>query len=132
MLALNYLHSNNVVHRDLKLENILLDKDGNVKLGDFGFAREFDDGPGNLMDTWCGTTAYASPEMLKGEKYSGEETDIWSAGIILYALLTGGLPFDDDDDDVMRDLILKGEYYNPIGVISSGMVIISSHILINF
>ncbi|TIB99286.1 Pkinase-domain-containing protein [Wallemia mellicola] len=129
MLALHYLHSNGVVHRDLKLENILLDKDGNVKLGDFGFAREFDDGPGNLMSTWCGTTAYASPEMLRGEKYSGKETDIWSAGIILYALLTGGLPFDDDDEDVMKELVLKGEYYNPSDFLSPDACDLISSIL---
>ncbi|TIB01351.1 hypothetical protein E3P96_02399 [Wallemia ichthyophaga] len=129
MLALHYLHSNGVVHRDLKLENILLDKDGNVKLGDFGFAREFDDGPGNLMSTWCGTTAYASPEMLRGEKYGGKQTDIWSSGVILYALLTGGLPFDDDDEDEMRELVLKGEYYHPTDVLSADACDLISAIL---
>ena len=65
------------------------------------------------METYCGTTGYASPEMLAGRKYLGVETDIWSLGIILYTLLAGGLPFDDDDEGVMKDLILKGEYEEP-------------------
>jgi serine/threonine protein kinase len=80
------------------------------------------------MDTFCGTTGefvpgrgeselirvgYASPEMLTGTKYLGVETDIWSLGIILYILLCGGLPFDDDDEVVMKDLITKGEYEEP-------------------
>jgi serine/threonine protein kinase len=65
------------------------------------------------METYCGTTGYASPEMLAGRKYLGVETDIWSLGIILYTLLAGGLPFDDDDERVMKDLILKGEYEEP-------------------
>lgn len=65
------------------------------------------------METFCGTTGYASPEMLAGRKYLGVETDIWSLGIILYTLLSGGLPFDDDNEGVMRDMILKGEYEEP-------------------
>jgi serine/threonine protein kinase len=65
------------------------------------------------METYCGTTGYASPEMLAGRKYLGVETDIWSLGIILYTLLAGGLPFDDDDEGAMKDLILKGEYEEP-------------------
>jgi serine/threonine protein kinase len=65
------------------------------------------------METYCGTTGYASPEMLAGRKYLGVETDVWSLGIILYTLLSGGLPFDDDDENVMKDLIQKGEYEEP-------------------
>ena len=68
-LAVDYLHDNNVVHRDLKLENVLLDERCRVKLGDFGFTREFE--RGSLMETFCGTTGYASPEMLQGKKYQG-------------------------------------------------------------
>jgi serine/threonine protein kinase len=65
------------------------------------------------METFCGTTGYASPEMLSGTKYVGVETDVWSLGIILYILLCGGLPFDNDDERVMKDMIVKGEYEEP-------------------
>lgn len=117
------MHRQGVVHRDLKLENVLLDGEMRVKLGDLGFAREYQ--RGRLLDTYCGTTGksiasisadrlgYASPEMLACKKYLGVETDIWSLGIILYTLLCGGLPFDDDDERVMKDLIQKGEYEEP-------------------
>ncbi|CAO1636623.1 unnamed protein product [Sympodiomycopsis kandeliae] len=110
-LALAYIHSRGIVHRDLKLENVLLDERCNVKLGDFGFTREFEGK--RLMETFCGTTGYAAPEMLAGKKYTGEEVDIWSLGIILYALLCGSLPFDDDDESVMKAKILKGEFELP-------------------
>lgn len=106
--AVAYVHQQHCVHRDLKLENILLDKHENVKLLDFGFAREYE-GKTNYLQTFCGTICYSAPEMLKGEKYAGEKVDVWSLGIILYALLCGELPFDDDEDDVTRRKILSEE-----------------------
>ncbi|KAK3320101.1 MAP/microtubule affinity-regulating kinase [Cercophora scortea] len=106
--AVCYVHQQSCVHRDLKLENILLDKDENVKLCDFGFTREYE-GKANYLQTFCGTICYSAPEMLKGEKYAGEKVDVWSLGVILYALLCGELPFDDDDDNVTRTKILTQE-----------------------
>ena len=96
------------VHRDLKLENILLDKNENVKLVDFGFTREYE-GKMSYLQTFCGTVCYSAPEMLKGEKYAGEKVDVWSLGIILFALLTGELPFDEDDDLATKHKILNEE-----------------------
>ncbi|EKM53311.1 uncharacterized protein PHACADRAFT_147744 [Phanerochaete carnosa HHB-10118-sp] len=110
-LAVAYIHEKGIIHRDLKLENVLLDEHCRVKLGDFGFTREFD--RGTLLETFCGTTGYASPEMLQSQKYLGPEVDIWSLGVILYTLLTGMLPFDDDDDDVMRTKVIKGVFEDP-------------------
>ncbi|KAI1261809.1 kinase-like protein [Xylariaceae sp. FL1019] len=106
--AVSYVHQQSCVHRDLKLENILLDKHENVKLVDFGFTREYE-GKSNHLQTFCGTVCYSAPEMLKGEKYAGEKVDVWSLGVILYALLCGELPFDDDDDNVTRTKILSNE-----------------------
>ncbi|KAF7597440.1 hypothetical protein BBP40_003687 [Aspergillus hancockii] len=103
--AVAYVHSKSCVHRDLKLENILLDKHENVKLCDFGFTREYE-GKASYLQTFCGTICYSAPEMLKGEKYAGEKVDVWSLGIILYALLAGELPFDEDDDQVTKARIL--------------------------
>ena len=106
--AVSYVHNLSCVHRDLKLENIMLDKHENVKLCDFGFTREYE-GKTNHLQTFCGTVCYAAPEMLKGEKYAGEKVDVWSLGIILYALLAGELPFDDDDEMVTKHKILTTE-----------------------
>lgn len=106
--AVSYIHSKSCVHRDLKLENVLLDRHENVKLVDFGFTREYE-GKASYLSTFCGTICYAAPEMLKGEKYAGEKVDIWSLGIVLYALLTGQLPFDEDDDQLTKMKILKEE-----------------------
>ncbi|KAK4070580.1 hypothetical protein Trihar35433_5047 [Trichoderma harzianum] len=106
--AVSYVHMQSCVHRDLKLENILFDTHENVKLVDFGFTREYE-GRTNHLQTFCGTICYSAPEMLKGEKYAGEKVDVWSLGIILYALLCGELPFDDDDDNITRTKILTEE-----------------------
>ncbi|CAK4029282.1 serine threonine- kinase [Lecanosticta acicola] len=113
--AVSYVHAKGCVHRDLKLENILLDKHENVKLVDFGFTREYS-GPASYLQTWCGTICYSAPEMLKGEKYAGEKVDVWSLGIILFALLTGELPFDEDDDNKTKSRIIKEEPQYPEGM----------------
>ncbi|KAG8525434.1 uncharacterized protein KY384_009078 [Bacidia gigantensis] len=110
--AVAYVHNKSCVHRDLKLENILLDKNENVKLCDFGFTREYE-GKLSYLQTFCGTVCYSAPEMLKGEKYAAEKVDVWSLGIILYALLTGELPYDDDDDAKTKWCILNKDIKVP-------------------
>ncbi|CCH59225.1 hypothetical protein TBLA_0B03860 [Henningerozyma blattae CBS 6284] len=92
--AMYYAHSLNCVHRDLKLENILLDKVGNAKLTDFGFTREC--ASKNILETICGTTVYMAPELIKRERYDGFKIDVWSLGVILYTLLNGFMPFDEE------------------------------------
>eukprot|EP00081_Caenorhabditis_elegans_P000705 NP_001021995.1 Uncharacterized protein CELE_C27D6.11 [Caenorhabditis elegans] len=91
--ALMHLQSYNIVHRDLKCENIFLDKHENVKLGDFGFSRILK--PGEKSGTFCGSRAYVAPEILRGREYSGNAVDVWSTGVILYIMLVGSMPFDD-------------------------------------
>ncbi|KJZ80071.1 hypothetical protein HIM_00785 [Hirsutella minnesotensis 3608] len=123
--AVSYVHMHSCVHRDLKLENILLDKHENVKLVDFGFTREYE-GRTNHLQTFCGTICYAAPEMLRGEKYAGEKVDVWSLGIILFALLCGELPFDDDDDGVTRNRILTEEPKYPQHLPSDALSLLKS------
>ena len=125
--AVSYVHNLSCVHRDLKLENILLDKNENVKLCDFGFTREYEAKVSHLQ-TFCGTVCYSAPEMLKGEKYAGEKVDVWSLGIILYALLTGELPFDDDDEMVTKHKILSTEPKYPDTLPADARALIS-HLL---
>lgn len=105
--AIQYLHRQGCVHRDLKLENIFLDKAYNVKLGDFGFSRDSDCSRRTFMNTRCGTVAYCAPELVQGHKYIGECVDIWSLGIIMYALLIGRLPFDEDDVSLTEQKIIN-------------------------
>ncbi|KAM0751665.1 Pkinase-domain-containing protein [Meredithblackwellia eburnea MCA 4105] len=111
VLGVAHLHSCGVVHRDLKLENVLLDERVNVKIADLGFGREFE--KGRWMETWVGTLGYCAPEVVAAKRYLGEEVDIWSLGVIFYTLLTGSLPFDDDDEGIMKEKILKCEYDIP-------------------
>ncbi|GAA5985564.1 hypothetical protein JCM10908_007024 [Rhodotorula pacifica] len=111
VLGVAYLHGEGVVHRDLKLENVLLDENVNVKIADLGFGREFE--KGRFMETRVGTLGYMAPEVVAGQRYLGEEVDIWSLGVILFALLTGSLPFDDDDEGIMKQLILDCKYEVP-------------------
>ena len=121
--AVAYVHCMSCVHRDLKLENILLDKNENVKLCDFGFTREYE-GKLSYLQTFCGTVCYSAPEMLKGEKYAAEKVDVWSLGVILYALLTGELPFDDDDEMVTKHKILSQEPVYPESLPVDGKLLI--------
>ncbi|KAJ3843034.1 CAMK/CAMKL/Kin4 protein kinase [Lentinula raphanica] len=92
-----YIHQKKIVHRDLKLENLLLDRHRNVIITDFGFANRFEHRADDLMQTSCGSPCYAAPELVISEGlYVGSAVDIWSCGVILYAMLAGYLPFDDD------------------------------------
>nr|KAJ3422691.1 hypothetical protein HK105_006929 [Polyrhizophydium stewartii] len=104
-------HEKNFVHRDLKLENILMTDDFTIKLIDFGFTRDYT--PTRLLDTYCGSSAYAAPEIVSGVKYSGPEADVWSLGIILYTLLCGYLPFDDDNEAITHKKISELDYDLP-------------------
>lgn len=91
--GVDYCHKNQVVHRDLKPENLLLDSNLNIKIVDFGLSNVIRDG--HFLKTSCGSPNYAAPEVISGKLYAGPEVDVWSCGIILYALLCGTLPFDD-------------------------------------
>ena len=106
--GLDYLHKNNIVHRDLKPENLLLSRNSSLlKIIDFGLSRESkEDDP---LSTPCGSPSYASPEMVQGLSYSGRKTDYWSLGIILYAMVHGFLPFEDDNNDILFNKIAKQE-----------------------
>ncbi|KAJ7052434.1 CAMK/CAMKL/Kin4 protein kinase [Mycena amicta] len=92
-----YIHQKKIVHRDLKLENLLLDRHRNVIITDFGFANRFEHKADDLMQTSCGSPCYAAPELVISEGlYVGSAVDIWSCGVIMYAMVAGYLPFDDD------------------------------------
>lgn len=111
LLGVQFVHSMNLSHRDLKLENILLSdkKKSCVKLTDFGFIREFNPHSRRFLSTICGTTVYMAPELLLGQKYSGFAIDVWSLGIILYTMLYGVLPFDDDDEMKIKTKIINDD-----------------------
>lgn len=116
VLGTAYCHALGICHRDLKPENLLLDAQLNVKLADFGMAAL--ESNGKLLETSCGSPHYAAPEIVSGLKYHGAASDVWSCGVILFALLTGRLPFDDEN---IRNLLLKvqaGSYEMPTDEIS--------------
>ena len=106
--VLDYLHNTkHIAHRDLKAENVLLDKNYNIKIIDFGLSNSFTESQPNLS-TACGSPAYAAPEMIKGEQYT-KAADIWSAGILLYAICACELPFDDEDTQIVLQRIVYTE-----------------------
>lgn len=112
--AVDFCHSRGVYHRDLKLENLLLDDAGNLKVADFGLSAFADhvrtDG---LLHTTCGTPAYVAPEVIGKKGYDGAKADLWSCGVILYVLLAGFLPFQDDNIFAMYKKIRRGDFRCP-------------------
>ena len=110
--AVQYCHSRGVVHRDLKVENLLFDAENNIKLADFGFSN-FYESESSLLSTWCGSPPYAAPELFEGKKYVGPKVDMWSLGVVLYVLVSGTLPFDGVTLSELRDRVVKCQYRVP-------------------
>ncbi|KAJ5073712.1 non-specific serine/threonine protein kinase [Anaeramoeba ignava] len=111
-----YCHQRRVVHRDIKPENLLLDRNHNVKVADFGLSNIMEDG--NFLTTSCGSPNYASPEVISGNHYAGPEIDVWSCGVVLYALLCGRLPFDEEQISVLFQKIKLGKFRPPLETLS--------------
>lgn len=113
--AVEHCHSHLIAHRDIKPENILLDHNNTVKLADFGLSGKIV--PGSPMTTACGSPNYAAPEVLsksiKIDGYDGQAVDVWSCGVVLFAMITGDLPFDDQNFVTLRQKIRAGKYRDP-------------------
>ncbi|XP_028836637.1 serine/threonine-protein kinase SIK1-like isoform X2 [Denticeps clupeoides] len=109
--AVEFCHQHQIVHRDLKSENLLLDRDMNIKLADFGFGNFYT--PGQKLCTACGSPPYAAPEVFEGKMYEGPQLDIWSLGVVLYVLVCGTLPFDGDGLYNLRLRVTEGRFRIP-------------------
>lgn len=146
--GVDYMHQFNICHRDLKPENVLLDGDGNVKIADFGMAAiQVTD---RLLETSCGSPHYAAPEIVtvrfacrvyfvrqvltrnvKGLHYHGPPSDIWSCGVILFALLSGTLPFDNPNMVELLGAVKKGIYQMPSGISSAARDLLRRMLVVN-
>ncbi|CAM9505169.1 unnamed protein product, partial [Choristocarpus tenellus] len=112
--GVDYLHQRGVTHRDLKPENILLQSSACgwiLKIVDFGLSNLHQDG--RLLQTACGSPCYAAPEMIAGKKYVGPAADIWSLGVVLFAMVCGYLPFEDKNTSLLYKKIIAGDYTTP-------------------
>ncbi|KAI5529944.1 serine/threonine kinase family [Trichomonas vaginalis G3] len=109
--GLAYVHSLNIAHRDLKPENILLSETNHIKITDFGFSRYV--GENGWVKTSCGSPCYASPECISGEQYDGIKSDMWSIGVILFAMVTGMLPWTKRNKNALFKQIQQAKYRMP-------------------
>lgn len=127
--AVEYCHRHKIVHRDLKPENLLLDEQFNVKIADFGLSNIMTDG--NFLKTSCGSPNYAAPEVISGKLYAGPEVDVWSCGVILYVLLVGRLPFDDEYIPTLFKKIAAGTYSIPNYLSPGAVSLIKKMLMVN-
>ncbi|KAK3327584.1 putative serine/threonine protein kinase [Cercophora scortea] len=129
LCAVEYCHRHKIVHRDLKPENLLLDENLNVKIADFGLSNIMTDG--NFLKTSCGSPNYAAPEVIGGKLYAGPEVDVWSCGVILYVLLVGRLPFDDEHIPSLFAKIARGSYMVPTWMSPGASSLIKKMLVVN-
>ncbi|ROT34463.1 protein kinase SNF1 [Sodiomyces alkalinus F11] len=129
LCAVEYCHRHKIVHRDLKPENLLLDDQLNVKIADFGLSNIMTDG--NFLKTSCGSPNYAAPEVIGGKLYAGPEVDVWSCGVILYVLLVGRLPFDDEHIPSLFAKIARGTYSIPQWINTGAANLIKKMLVVN-
>lgn len=127
--GVEYCHTHGVVHRDLKPENLLLDSQYHVKIADFGLSNTMNDG--FFLKTSCGSPNYAAPEVISGSTYAGPEVDVWSCGVILYAILCGSLPFDDENIRNLFRKIKNGLYHIPSYVSSEAKDLIGKMLVVD-
>lgn len=127
--AIEYCHSHKIVHRDLKPENLLLDDQLNIKIADFGLSNIMSDG--NFLKTSCGSPNYAAPEVISGKLYAGPEVDVWSCGVILYVMLCGRLPFDDESIPALFKKISNGVYTLPHDLSSGAKNLLTRMLVVN-
>lgn len=127
--AVEYCHRHKIVHRDLKPENLLLDENLNVKVADFGLSNIISDG--NFLKTSCGSPNYAAPEVIGGKLYAGPEVDVWSCGVILYVLIVGKLPFDDEHIPSLFSSIASGKFDTPSWVPRGVKQLIEKMLVVN-
>ncbi|CAI5445236.1 unnamed protein product [Caenorhabditis angaria] len=127
--GVKYCHDHMIVHRDLKPENLLLDEQMNIKIADFGLSNLMRDG--DFLTTSCGSPNYAAPELILSRLYVGPEVDIWSSGVILYAMLSGTLPFDESDPPTLYRKIKKGSYSIPRNMDSAAADLIKTMLVVD-
>lgn len=109
--TLDYCHRNSIVHRDLKIENILITNHEEIKIIDFGLSNIYS--PSRLLNTFCGSLYFAAPELLQARNYTGPEVDVWSFGVVLYVLVCGRVPFDDTSLPALHQKIKSGHVEYP-------------------
>ncbi|KAK2419975.1 SNF1-related protein kinase catalytic subunit alpha KIN10 [Trifolium repens] len=124
--GVKYCHNNMVAHRDLRPENIFLDSNYNIKIAGFSLSKTMKHG--QLLKTSCGSTHYAAPEVISGKLYAGSKVDVWSCGVLLYALLCGRLPFDDENIPKLY-INIKGGVYTIPSYLSHGASDLISRLL---
>ncbi|XP_036384704.1 testis-specific serine/threonine-protein kinase 6 [Megalops cyprinoides] len=121
-LAIQFAHNRDIAHRDLKCENLLLDRDFNLKISDFGFSKRvtYDEGGQMILSrTFCGSLAYAPPEILQHVPYNPKVYDIWSMGVILYTMSYGKMPFDESNLMKMLEIQKEHRYEFPVKAVPS-------------